>query len=638
MIRLRDDWFGLNLILEDKSMINRKWQIITLALLAMLVLVACQPETVEVTRVVTQTETQQVEVTRIVEGEVVTEIQEVEVEVTREVISEVEVEVTAVPAQVQDVIYALYQEPQILNPEIATQTASGEVSAAIVEGLLQPAANGEYIPELATEVPTEENGGVVYDAETDILVVTYHLREDVLWSDGKPFTCDDVLFTWEAIVHPESGAVSTSGYDQISSVECPDEYTVVVTYDPFFAPWLGRFTDIMPRHATGDPADMEKWPWNWNLVGTGPFRMTEWVPGDHITLVKNENYRFYPEKPHLDRLVIRITPSREAGKAMIQTGEVDFLWDLTEFDLPDLEGKPGVVLNVAPGVGTERLVLNLADPALDATDDPLNNPHPLLGDLNVRKAIEAAINKDEINEVLLFGAATVGTREVNVGPFAEGCEIAASVYDPDAAMALLDEAGFTDEDGDGIRECNGCQFANPGDPLRLKIQTTTGNQLREQAEQLLIEYMADVGIDMYIENVPSSVLFASWSSGAFRKHGQYDVLMYTTSESIDPHSQINGYFGADKIPTEENGGSGFNYSRWVNMDADAAIKAAGATPNISERVELYCTAMQYIADELPHIYLYDRAAADATSDKLTGYVVNIWDYTTWDVDEWQMSE
>lgn len=579
---------------------------------------ACQPQEIIKEVIVTQ-EVQ-------VEKEVIV-TQEVEVE--KEVVVTVEVEKEAAP--VKEAIIALYQEPQILNPFIATQTASGEVYSAMIEGLIETDAAGNYYPVLAKEVPTKDNGGVVL--EGDVLTVTYNLLEGVLWSTGQPFTCDDVLFTWEAVMDPASGAVSTSNFVNITSVECPDEYTAVVTYSPFFAPYLETFTDILPRHATGAPADMQKWVYNWSPVGTGPFKMAEWVPGDHITMVKNENYRGYPDKPHLDKVVVRITPSREAGMVMIQTGEVDFLWDLIEAVVPDLEGKPGVVLNITAGLGSERLVLNLSDPAVDATDDPINNPHPLLGDVLVRKALEAAINKDELNEVLLFGAATVGTKEYNIGWPSEGCDIPASVYDPDAAMALLDEAGFTDQDGDGVRECNGCKYADAGTPLRLKLQTTTGNQLREQAEQLILEYWAEVGVEGYIENVPSSELFGSWASGAFRKHGAYDVLMYTTNGGTDPHSQLDGYFGTDQMPTEANGGSGFNYSRWVNPK-DAELKAAGLSPDINERKALYCDVMKAIADELPHIYLYDRAEIHATREGLTGYVPNPWSYQTWDIGNW----
>jgi len=583
-------------------MLPKKKMLIVLAMLAVfgMVLAACQP-------------------TEVIK----------EVVVTKEVVNEVFV--TQEVMEQQQVIIALYQEPQILNPYIATQTASGEAYSPIIEGLIEIAADGSYYPVLAKEVPTLENGGVVI--ADGVLTVTYNLLEGVLWSTGEAFTCDDVLFTWEAVTHPDSGAVSTSNFTDISSVECPDDTTAVVTYDPFFAAYLETFQDIMPRHATGAPEEMQKWVYNWNPVGTGPFRMQEWVPGDHITMVKNENFRDYPDKPFMDKIVIRITPSREAGMAMIQTAEVDFLWDLIEAVVPDFDGVEGVVVNITAGLGTERLVLNLSDPAVDATDDPIANPHPLLGDVRVRQAIQAGINKDEINEVLLFGAATVGTKEYNIGWPSDGCDIAASTYDPAAAMAFLDDAGFTDEDGDGIRECNGCLHAETGDPLRVKIQTTTGNKLREQAEQLIIEYMAEVGIDMYIENVPSSVLFASWASGAFRKHGQYDILMYTTSGGSDPHGQMNGYFGTDKMPTEGNSGSGFNYSRWVNP-ADDDMKAAGLSGDIEERKVLYCNAMKAIAEELPHIYLYDRGEIHATRTGLGGYVPNTWQYQTWDIGEW----
>jgi peptide/nickel transport system substrate-binding protein len=587
-------------------------------------LAACQPTEVIKEVIVTQEVEKEVIVTQEVEKEVVV-TQEVEKEVV------VTVEVEAEMPEEKQVIFALYQEPQILNPYIATQTASGEAYSGIIEGLIETDADGNYYPVLAKEIPTLENGGVTL--EGDVLTVTYNLLEGVLWSTGEPFTCDDVVFTWEAVSDPESGAVSTSNFENITGIECPDDVTAVVTYEPFYAPYIETFEAVMPRHATGEPVDMQKWVYNWNPVGTGPFRMQEWVPGDHITLVKNENFRDYPDKPYLDKVVIRITPSREVGMAMIQTGEVDFLWDLIEGVVPDLEGKEGVVLNITPGLGTERLVLNLSDPAVDATDDPLNNPHPLLGDVRVRKALEAAINKDELNEILLFGAATPGTKEYNIGWPSEGCDIPQSAYDPAAAMAYLDDAGFTDEDGDGVRECNGCMYANQGDPLRLKIQTTTGNKLREQAEQLIIEYMAEVGIDMYIENVPSSVLFGSWASGAFRKHGQYDVLMYTTSGGTDPHGQMNGYFGTDRMPTEANSGTGYNYSRWVNP-ADDKLKAAGLSADINERKALYCDVMKAIADELPHIYLYDRGEIHATREGLTGYYPNPWQYQTWDIGNW----
>jgi len=528
----------------------------------------------------------------------------------------------------KQIIYALYQEPELLNPYIATQTAAGEANTFIIEGLLSVDPDGNRFPVLAQEVPSIDNGLVSEDGRS----VTYNLKEGILWSDGEPFTCDDVLFTFEAVTNPESGAVSTTGYDQIASVECPDELTVVVTYNEFYAPFLSLFSAIMPRHATGDPVDMVNWDYNRMPIGTGPFKIVGWDSGDQIRLEANENYRDYPEMPRVDKIIIRIIESREVGKALITSGEIDILWDLTEADTPDFADNPSVVANITPGAGTERLLINLADPSLDATDDPINNPHPLLGDLRVRQAIQFGIDKQLLVDELLFGATTVGVSELSIG-WAK-CDIPTSVYDPEQAKALLDEAGFTDEDGDGVRECHGCQHAEEGTPLRLKYQTTTGNQLREESQQLVIEMMKAIGVEFYIENVPSDELFGSWANGAFRKHGNFDILMYTTSDGIDPQSQMFGYFHSSQIPLESNAGTGFNYSRWINAEADAALEAAGATPNEAERVAQYQIACEQIDAELPHIYLYDRSEVHLSRSNIVNFKVNTWNNQSWNSAEW----
>ena len=528
----------------------------------------------------------------------------------------------------KQIIYALYQEPEILNPFIATQTAAGETLEFIVEGLLGVDPEGNWFPELAQEVPSLENGLVSEDG----LVITYNLREGVVWSDGEAVTCDDVLFTFEAVTNPESGAVSTTGYDKIASVECPDDQTVVITYAEFYAPYLALFTSVMPRHATGEPTDMVNWEYNRNPVGTGPFVLAQWDSGDQIRLEANENYRDYPDKPRVDRVIVRIIESREVGKALITSGEIDILWDLTEADTPDFADNPSIVVNSKPSPGTERLLLNLADPTLDATDDPIANPHPLLGDVRVRQAIQYGLDKQLLVDELLFGATTVGVSELSIG-WAQ-CDIATATYDPEQAMALLDEAGFTDEDGDGIRECTACELAEAGTPLSLKFQTTTGNQLREEAQQLIIEMMNEIGVEFFIENVPSSELFGSWANGAFRKHGNFDVLMYTTSDGIDPQSQMFRYFHSSQMPLEANAGTGFNYSRWVNETASTALVAAGSTPDEAERKAQYQAVCDQIDAELPHIYLYDRSDIHLSRSDIINFDVNPWDNQTWNSAEW----
>ncbi len=190
-----------------------------------------------------------------------------------------------------------------------------------------------------------------------------------------------------------------------------------------------------------------------------------------------------------------------------------------------------------------------------------------------------------------------------------------------------------------MRECHGCPYAEEGKVLKLKIQTTSGNALREQAEQVLLEMLGEVGIQLFIENVPSSELFASYSSGAFRKHGQYDILMYTTSGGVDPHGQMDGYFASYNAPCDDNAGTGFNYSRWVNDEFDEQMAIAGSSPDLEVRKAAYQRAAELIAAERPHIYLYDRADIDLLREHFKGYVANIWTSTgSWNAEEWYIEE
>jgi peptide/nickel transport system substrate-binding protein len=605
---------------------HRHWSILIVSLMVTsLLLSACATPTAEVIEKVV---TQVVKETVIVEG-------------TPQVVEREKV-VTATPApgagkQGGTLVLGFYQEPELLNSLIRTQTVASWAGDFLESALIDAAPDGTFYAQLAKEVPTVQNGGVSEDG----LTITLNLNEGYLWEDGDEFTCDDVVFTWETYVHPESGAVSTTGWEDVESVTCPDPYTVVVKFTKYYAPYLAMLTSpMLPSHLGLDPAKMTEWEFNRNPLSLGPFKLEEWVSGDHMTLVRNENFWMWKTegKPYLDAVVLRWIESREVGKQLIQTGELDFVWDLIEADIPESATWEGVKVSMPASTGTERLLLNLRDPELDAPcveylrENP--SPHWALGDPKVREAIELGIDKQKIVDQLLYGLAIVGTAELNLGWAAPN--IPPSEYNPEKAMALLEEAGWKDTDGDGIRECRGCPYAEEGKVLKLKLQTTSGNALREQCEQVILEMMADIGIEMYIENVPSSELFGSYAQGAFRKHGQFDILMYTTTYGTDPHSQMDGYYGSvNNIPCDDNSGRGFNYSRWIDDEADAALAIAGSSPDLEVRKAAYKTVSERIAEGRPHIYLYDRADIDLLREDFMGYVGNIWTSTgSWDAEEW----
>jgi peptide/nickel transport system substrate-binding protein len=536
-------------------------------------------------------------------------------------------------------VMGYYQEPEHMNAAIRTQTVAGITGTFMERGLLEVMPDATFAPDLAAEVPTVANGGVSEDG----LTITYKLKDNIVWSDGDPFDCEDVVFTWEATVDPESGAAQTSGYEDMESVTCPDPHTVVVKYAKFYAPYLTRFDYIFPSHIGLEPATMNEWEYNRTMdPALGPFVIQEWVSGDHMTLVRNEKYEYWETegKPYVDAIILRWLESREVGKQLIQTGELDHVWDLVEADLVEAQTWEGVVIYNPPSTGTERLLFNLRDPELDAPCKEAleENPswHWALGDPKVREAIELGIDKNTINDKLLYGFAKVGTAEINLGWGAP--DIPESEFNPEKAMALLEEAGWTDEDGDGVRECHGCPYAEEGRVLRLKIQTTSGNALREQCEQVILEMMADIGMEFYIENVPSAELFGSYSAGAFRKHGQFDILMYTSSAGVDPHEQLEGYYHSKNIPCDDNEGTGWNYSRWINEELDAQLEIGGSNPDIAVRAEAYQKAAEQIAAERPEVYLYDRADIDVLRERFKGWESNIWPNESWNCDSWYIEE
>ncbi len=521
------------------------------------------------------------------------------------------------------VTLGIYQEPENLNTYIGVQTVITYVHRPFAEYLIDVNDRGEYVPVLAAEVPSVENGGVSKDG----LTITYKLKKGVKWSDGQPFTSADVKFTWEALVNPKNLVKSRSGYELIESVETPDDYTAVVKYREYYAPYLTRFAPVLPKHILGKLENMNDAPYNRMPVGTGPFKVTEWVSGDHITMVKNPDYR-EADKVKIDKLFFKIIPSREVGIAQIQAGDIDGVWDLIEAQIPMMERNPEVSLCLSSALVSERLIMNHSTPVAPNNGNP-DYPHPILADVKVRQAIQYAIDKQTIIDKLLYGKAQPGTTEIPDG-WAHNPNVKSTEYNPKRAMQLLDQAGWK-PGSDGIRKKGGTR-------LRLKITTTTGNKLREMVEQVLVAQMKAVGIEFYIENVPSSVLFGSWSNDADRKKGRYDILMYTTGPGIDPHQQYEGYFHSKNIPTVANGGSGYNYTRHRDAELDKWLDLAGKAPSMEKRAEAYRKAQERVAQIVPHIYLYRRVNVHVFRNNVKGWKPNgygiIDAVETWNVADW----
>ena len=526
---------------------------------------------------------------------------------------------TEVPAR--PIILGAWDESPNLNPLYLSGPEPS--SWMVVEGLLSVAPDGSYGPQLVEEVPTQNNGGLSADRK----VITYKLKEGLKWSDGEPVTSADIRFTWEAIMNPKNAVVKTLGHENIESVETPDARTAVVTLKEPYVPYLTLFPSLLPEHVLGHLDTLDAADYNRKPTGTGPFMVADWVAGSHIEYERNPYYR-EAGKPLVDKVIMKWLPSREAAIAQLKTGEIDYIIDITVAELEALEGEPDIEIIILRSLSSERLFLNLSD------DGDETKPHPILGDVRVREALDYAIDRQTVIDGLLDGLAPPASCDLPEGAFGDP-SIPSTPYDPAKAKALLEEAGWK-LGSDGIR-------TKDGKSLTLRIATTAGNKTRELTEQLLQEQFRDVGIELVIENRQSSGFWGSWSEGGIRFQGDFDILLYTTGPGVtgaflDPHAHMFAYYHSSRIPTEATDHKGGNYMRFANATVDAALEEAGSIPDVAARQAAYSRAMQEIHKQKPILFLYNRFQMHAARSDVKGWTENKWlsQIPNWDIQNWTL--
>lgn len=532
----------------------------------------------------------------------------------------------AVPGGVAN--FLLYEDPDTLNPIIGNTTQALQVSNIILEGLTYNDPDGAFQPMLAAELPTLENGGI----SEDLLTVTWKLKPDVVWSDGTPFTSEDVKFTWEAARDVANGSAVASQYALIENIETPDPNTAIVTYSAFNAGYLDQFPYILPKHATGDPADMKNWDFNRFPIGTGPFVLQEWASGEYLATVRNENYR-EEGKPYLDAVNFLVVPAEESRTARMIEGEGHImLWAGDEAELQIEESGAGTG-RIAPGIWVTQLHFNLSNP-YDG-DPGADTPHPILGDIRVREAITLAVDRNRINQELLEG------RVFDIeSPFAVGwmaCEVEPFTFDPERAMALLDEAGWRDEDGDGIREAHGVAGVEDGTKLSLLMNSYTGFSTLDLVGLAVQEDLKNVGVEARIENQEFAVIFGTWDDGSPRKLGDYDILFYDSGFFAEPGAELDEVYAPDQVPSAENPG-GLNIYRWVRDDVGQWMDAANSTPDVEERRANFCNIANALREDIVSFPIFQFSEGSVYSNKLHGFTVSTWEYATWDAENWWLEQ
>jgi peptide/nickel transport system substrate-binding protein len=424
--------------------------------------------------------------------------------------------------------------------------------------------NNEPFPVLVTEIPSVENGGISEDGS----VITMNLRDDITWSDGEPITADDFVFTWEMVVDPNNIVASTYPYDQIASVEAPDPQTVVVTFNEPFAPWLATlWHGILPKHVLQPVYDAEGTLDNaeWNLaptVSAGPYVFEEWESGSFARFVAREDY--WDGRPKIDEIFIRFVPDDASQTAAMQAGEADLGTFPPLSDVPALEDA-GVTVPIAPSGFNEGWYFNFGEKG-----------HPALKDVNVRKAIALAFDRFTLNENLLLGLTQPPIGGWDAFPALNDPSVEVYPYDPDEAKRLLDEAGWTDTNGDGVRDKDGVE-------LVLRYLTTT-REIRVDTQAVAQQQLAEVGIQLDLQALDSELLFAGYADSGPVATGEYDVAEY--SDAPDWPDPNWSDWRCDQIPTDE-APDGENWFYLCDETLDALLQQQQTQVNAEERQQTF---------------------------------------------------
>ncbi len=508
-------------------------------------------------------------------------------------------------------VIGMQQEPEILNEAVNSMVAVVYVCNLIFSKFVKHDDSMRLVPDLITEIPTVENGGI----SADHLVYTYHLRRNAFWHDGRPVTSKDVEFSYRVMTHPEINVETRQGWDVVESVETPDSYTVVFRLSEVYANFVGDcFYDesVLPEHLLRGSLgkEFQSDPFHTGPVGSGPFVFEEWVSGSHISVRANGNY--YGEGPFLDEIVIKFVPDGDALLMQLETG-----------DVMGVDNAPDALLRLAPDLEGTKIYRN---PALFNEHIDVNCAGPVLSDRRVRRAIAIAIDREEISEKIYDGVwVPAYSDEHPASPYHSDYGAKTLRHDPREARRLLSEAGWRDYDGDGVRE-------RDGERLELEITSTAGRASREKTEVVLQKQLAEVGIDLKIRNYHPTVLFASWDEGGILKRGDFELALYAFLTPPDPSTK-EGSYSADFIPPR-----GQNNSRFRNARLTRLLAEGSSTVGFEERKRIYDEVAVILADELPVIPLLWVTQLDAMPATLENYRPNpTQSGDTWNAAMWRFS-
>jgi peptide/nickel transport system substrate-binding protein len=524
-----------------------------------------------------------------------------------------------------------WQAPTLLNPHLAVGVKDATGSRIFYEPLADFDAEGQLVPVLAAEIPSAQNGGISRDGTA----VTWTIKKGVSWHDGTPLTAGDVVFTWEYAADPATAATTLGIYHDLERVEKLGEHAVKVVFkqpNPFWAePFCGAGGAVIPRHVFGAyrGGRSREAPANIKPVGTGPYRLVDFKPGDTVRAELHPGYHV-SNRPFFDSVEMKGGGDAvSAARAVLQTGEYDFAWNVQVEDdiLKRLEqGGKGRVL-ISPSSSPEHLRLNFSDPwrDVDGERSSVKTSHPLLSDPAVRAALGLLVDRAGIQEQI-YGRAGQATANFLNTPARFRSGNARWEHSVDRANQALENAGWK-RGADGVR-------AREGKRLKLLFQTSI-NATRQKTQAIVKQAAARAGIEMELKSVVASVFFSSDPANPdTASHFYADLQMYAIFMGRPDPQRFMEQFTSWQIAQKDNKWALGNNTRWKSDEYDRLWKAAEREMEPVKRAALFIRMNDMVVREGVVIPIVWRNEATAVTHRLRGVEITPWGSNLWNLASW----